>query len=156
MTSRIKKKNVISFSTCCGGVDVGCHPILHVDDMTEQQKIDMWWTPNDFAAMRKVIAITHRRARILGGLDDDDEGYCTRGIEALSTNASQLRKERRRAAVDLVLKCQQQQRCEMTGYVDIEFIAQVYAAFCELDRMTAILIAASDAADAAATLIAGR
>ena len=150
ITSQNKKKKVVSFSPC---VD-GCRPVLHVDDMSEQQKMDMWWTLDDFAMMRKMIGVTLRRAKALGCLDDHDEGFCLRGIEAMSTKTSQRRKERRRAALETVLRCQQQHKSKSTGYVDSEYVAHVYAAFCEPDKITSLLKAVSDAADATAILLA--
>ena len=142
-----RTKKIVSFSQ---NVDV--LPALHLKDLTEQEKFDMWWTPRDYVIIRKMIQITLNHVQISGcDIDQDDRDLCSRGIERHSKNSSKLLEERRRAAMEAVLRCQEHQQRGM-GYVDATLIAQVYSVLCLPDRLTALALGESDAADAAATL----
>jgi hypothetical protein len=141
--SRIKK--FVSFSQA-----IDFMPALHLNDMTEKEKFDMWWTLRDYAIIRKMIQITLNNVQIMGcDIDQDDRDLCSRGIERYAKNSSKRLEVRRRAALEGVLKCQEHEQ-HWIGYVDSNLIAQAYSVLCLPDRLTAISVGESDAADAAA------
>jgi hypothetical protein len=145
LISPSRKEKVVSFSQT-----VDFLPVSHLNDMSEQEKFDRWWTPRDCAIIRKMIQITLKHVQITGcEIDTDDRDLCSRGIEQYSKNRSQRLEDRRRAALEGVLIYQDYQQRWM-GYVDSTFIAQVYSALCLPDRLTAIALGESDAAEAAA------
>eukprot|EP00543_Licmophora_paradoxa_P008844 CAMPEP_0202457970 /NCGR_PEP_ID=MMETSP1360-20130828/18822_1 /ASSEMBLY_ACC=CAM_ASM_000848 /TAXON_ID=515479 /ORGANISM="Licmophora paradoxa, Strain CCMP2313" /LENGTH=240 /DNA_ID=CAMNT_0049078223 /DNA_START=27 /DNA_END=749 /DNA_ORIENTATION=+ len=102
--------------------DVTVKCIEHVNDMTDEEISDVWWTKEDFHYMKATFAITVRR--IMNGvyLGDDDE-HCSRGLEYRTRDGALCRRNNKLLGLLAVLEEQDRQvaTCE---YSDVRIACE--------------------------------
>jgi hypothetical protein len=120
-------------------------PVLHRNDYTNAEKKACWFSPNEMVRINKGIDQTVQlieRKIIL------DNGYCSRGLETLTTKGRIQKKQIRARARDAVLDKQvflQWQAGSMI-MLDEQRIADVYRGITRESRIAAYIKGVSDAA----------
>lgn len=118
-----KRRRRVAFSAV-----VGVREIPHLKDMSDQELVDIWWTPNDYLLIRKMLRITVQFMAKGERFSSEDKDFCARGCD-LHTRAGSLRHQRhRQRAVGAVLRAQDFQRAE--AFTDSEYIAELYSECC--------------------------
>ncbi len=136
-----KEKRKVSFET-----NIEVFQIPHITDLSHEERIDVWWTANDYVLIRKMLRIT---VQMLGRGNEfpvEDEDFCARGLDLHTSGGSRRHQKHRQRAVRSVLEAQDFQRVE--GFTDSEYIAEIYAQCCQSSYETALRNAASDADEA--------
>lgn len=122
---------------------VGVKEIPSARQISDEERVDVWWTQNDYMLIRKMLRITMQMLDIGEKFDSDDEDFCSRGLGVRSRNR-QRQKLRAKASV---LNIQDFQRTE--GFRDPEYIAEVYGECCRSSCEVACELAAVDAREVA-------
>lgn len=96
----------------------------HFDMIEEFERILIWWGPTDYARFRATCTKTVQHD--LGTEDTDgDAFFCLRGLESWGMKGSKERRARIKAAINVVLDCQQNLR-EEYGICDGFAMAKIY------------------------------
>lgn len=115
--------------------EVDVYDTIHQSDMTEKEKSAYWLTRVDFHTIKCTFAPLVRMMSCGREPPEDDDEYCTRGLEIRTTHGSrsrELNKLRARAAV----LCEQDRQMRL-GQKDPEVVARIYQHFSEHCRAAA-------------------
>jgi len=118
-----KRRRRIAFAEA-----VSVREIPHVRDISEDERVDMWWTHNDYLLIRKMMRITVQFMAKGQKFASEDKDFCARGLD-VHTRPGGLRNQRhRQRALVSVLRAQEFQRAE--AFLDAGYIAELYSECC--------------------------
>jgi len=127
-----------------------CHEILNLDDYTEQEKQNCWYTRRGYFEIRDRVKLELSLYLLDKNTNDgvvaDDDEYCVRGLERRIHTAKTMRHTTRSQAVHAVLyemKCQKH-----NGYTNQNMVADVYREYSIPSATIAQTIAHQDKMDA--------
>lgn len=103
--------------------------MLHLNDMTDDERKDVWFCHREYAAIKRGISFTvnimqkggYYSKIMLGGID---ERHCIRGLEYRIRSGGRARKENKRRALRAVLEEQDSQTQD--GFFDDNLIRRVF------------------------------
>mmetsp|Transcript_30134 Transcript_30134/g.34201 ORF Transcript_30134/g.34201 Transcript_30134/m.34201 type:complete len:267 (-) Transcript_30134:56-856(-) len=126
------------------------HEILNLDDYTEQEKQNCWYTRRGYFEIRDRVKLELSLYLLDKNTNDgvvaDDDEYCVRGLERRTYTAKTLRHTTRSQAVHAVLyemECQKH-----NGYMNQNMVADVYREYSIPSAKIAQTIAHQDKMDA--------
>jgi hypothetical protein len=120
-------------------------PVLHLHDYTKAEKKACWFSQHEIARTNKRIDQTVNLIERNILLDNDNE-YCSRGLEALTTKGRIQKNQIRAKARDAVLDQQNVLRWLAGSMTDEQRIAEVYRGNTQESRIAAYIKGVSDAA----------
>ena len=121
--------------------NVACVDTLHLNDYTDEELSNTWFTPREYKALRAENKLTV--ALMESGTDFEEElAFCSKGLEGM-TNIERGRK------FELRFRCgraifDEQDRQKRLGMDDPVSLAQIYGKYTFSSKMEAFLMAASD------------
>ena len=116
--SPLQRRRRVSFSDT-----VGVQEVAHLNDLSQEDVISRWWTPADYGVIKRMYKITVQLMMQGETFADDDNDFCSRGLEARTKIGSHKRHTQKQRVVKAVLKAQEFQRRE--GFNDPEYIAEL-------------------------------
>lgn len=119
---------------------VSVRPITHVNDMDDDEIADVWYNKNDFARMKRSIAVTLKMLKM-------SNGVYARGLEHKITKAANLRRRANKMyALNAVLDEQDRQRSR--GMINTEGLRHVFVMENLACRLAALQMGIQDEEDA--------
>ena len=100
-------------------------PVKHIDDFTDEEIEDIWFTEYDLNVIRADCVATVRNM-INNKELIDEETNCTRGLEFKTPAGAKFRKKNKQTAIKAVMAEQRLQKS--TAVVDEECLSKVYRA----------------------------
>lgn len=95
--------------------------IRHIQDHTEEEKEAIWMAVRDYQIVKAMVKTTVLMMMKGEQISEDDEDFCTRGLEFRTKAGSKIRSRNKLRTRSAVLNEQDQQDEE--GYFDPQFIA---------------------------------
>ena len=117
-----KRRKAVSFAPM-----IQCKETHHISDMSVEDVVATWWTPNDYHVIRKMVALTVKLISCGSKFGDDDTDFCERGLEIRTKDGARTRHTNKRKAISVVLEAQEFQIRE--GFTDPEYIAELYSEY---------------------------
>lgn len=102
---------------------VSVRPITHVNNMSDDDIRNGWFTKGEFVQMKRSMAVTVKMLSA-GIYQGDDDEHCARGLEYRTRVGNNKRKENKVNALDAVLD--EQDRQHACGVLDDEGLRQVF------------------------------
>jgi hypothetical protein len=125
---------------------VSVKEITHRNNMSERICEEYWMSQEDFQTIKAHLKVTIKMMMTNREIDEEDEDYCTRGLEFRTREGRRQRNKNKVAARRVVLLQQKVQLEE--GVYDPEFIALVSAAKTAQSPQVAHQMALRDAEEA--------
>jgi hypothetical protein len=120
--------------------------LVHLDDYTNAEIEACWFGQQEnsriFKGIRQTVNLIERNILLL----DNDNQYCSRGLEALTSKGRIQTKQIRANARDAVLHQQDLLRWQAGSMVDGQKIADIYRGNTQESRIAAYIKGVSDAA----------
>ena len=113
----------------------------HINDFTAEERIDIWYSNAELAAVVKECAITVLKV-VQGENLKDEDGICIRGLEFKTPEGAKFKKGNKACATWKVLKEQELQK--KTGIANPEFLAHIYSDTTRKSRCVARLMGHRD------------
>ena len=133
-----RPRRCVSFSS-----DITTHDVLHRNEYSPKEKMSSWYCVEEIKEIKDgVKAIV---AKMMSS-DDDDELYCTRGLEA-RTKEGKLRKRQNKIGARAAAFFEQEAQ-QAEGISDPEAIADVYYDYSEHCQASAEMMGLRDEKDA--------
>ena len=120
---RLSKKQV-SFATCVDTME-----IPHYVDLTAAEIEAAWWSPNDYAMIKKTARTSTQLLMQGHKFEDDSNDFCKRGLESRTSAGAEKRSRTKQRLIKAVLRAQYFQRLESLN--DPAYIAEVCAQHTE-------------------------
>eukprot|EP00339_Tiarina_fusa_P018774 CAMPEP_0117022308 /NCGR_PEP_ID=MMETSP0472-20121206/16777_1 /TAXON_ID=693140 ORGANISM="Tiarina fusus, Strain LIS" /NCGR_SAMPLE_ID=MMETSP0472 /ASSEMBLY_ACC=CAM_ASM_000603 /LENGTH=190 /DNA_ID=CAMNT_0004728125 /DNA_START=52 /DNA_END=624 /DNA_ORIENTATION=- len=122
-------------------VDVRCIRALHINNYTDEEITDTWFTKTEYKQMKREIKLTvgmmDKKSRFAEGIN-----FSSRGLEDKTADMIVQKVEHRFLALDAVLDEQDRQR--EAGICDAEALRLVYTEYSFVSHMSAFLMATLD------------
>jgi hypothetical protein len=116
-------------------------PVKHIDDFTDEQIEDIWFTEYDLNVIRADCVATVRHMMYKRAIDEETD--CTRGLEFKTPAGAKFRKNNKQTAIQAVMAEQRSQKS--TGVADEEYLSEVYQEASGNSKHAAHLMALCDA-----------
>ena len=124
---------------------VAVRPIVHVDNMSEDDISAIWFSKADFDIMKKSFASTVRMLTF-GEFSGDNDEHCARGLEFRTRNGALERRENKWNALNATLDEQDRQR--ELGISNELLLSQIYITENKHCRIAALNLGLRDAEQA--------
>jgi hypothetical protein len=121
----------------------------HVTWLSEDERLSLWYTQEEYALMKRSSAFTVRLVTTLQEVEsrpllEIDDEMCTRGLEARTRTGTRQKRQNILRALDAVL-CEQKRQWHMGPMCDDSMIANIYHNAAAQSSMEAWLMAQKDA-----------
>jgi hypothetical protein len=133
----VERKRRVTFSD-----SVEIKEVMHLKDLSEDDIVSAWWTPNDYVFIKRMFKITVQIMMQGATFADDDDDFCARGLEFRTKSRAQRRHRQKQRVMKAVLRAQDFQRRD--GFNDPEYIAELYAQCTEVSIKEAHSLALAD------------
>lgn len=131
-----KERRRVTFNT-----RVSVRPMIHVNDISDEEISDVWFCRDDFANMKKGFA---RTVKLIshGVYKGDDDVHCARGLEYRVRAGALARRENKLSGLEAVLD--EQDRQLKSGIVNEERIREAFLNVSLKCRLSALKRGISD------------
>lgn len=103
---------------------VNVRPTIHVDDISEQEKMDTWFSQLEFNQIKDDVTRIVKMM-IIGTFEGDNDEDCSRGLECRTRTGAIQRRENKWVALHAVLD-EQDRQIEELDFFDDDLLRKVY------------------------------